>query len=72
MPFPEFHPAASAVTWLIAALTIGCVLGRPRHLPEAVFATAGAVLLVVCGLLPWQDAWRAVGKGLDVYLFLTG
>jgi arsenical pump membrane protein len=28
--------------------------------------------MVVCGLLPWLDAWRAIGKGLDVYLFLTG
>ena len=36
------------------------------------FASAGAVGLVVCGLLPWHDAWRAVGQGLDVYLFLTG
>ena len=59
-------------TWLIAALTIACVLGRPRNLPEAVFAATGAVLLVVCGLLPWHEAWLAVGKGLDVYLFLTG
>jgi arsenical pump membrane protein len=62
----------TAVVWLIAALTIGCVLGRPRNLPEALLASLGAVLLVVCGLLPWRDAWHAVGKGLDVYLFLTG
>ena len=58
--------------WLIAALTIGCVLGRPGNLPEAVYAAIGAVLLVICGLLPWLSAWRAVGKGLDVYLFLSG
>src|ERR1700677_3753006 len=58
--------------WLIAAVTIGCVLGRPGNLPEAVYATMGAVLLVVCGLLPWLSAWKAVGKGLDVYLFLSG
>ena len=62
----------AAAVWLIAALTIGCVLGRPRHLPEAVFAAGGALLLVVCRLLPWRDAWNAVGEGLDVYLFLTG
>ena len=62
----------AAATWLVAAATIGCVLARPRNLPEAVFASAGAVLLVICGLLPWHDAWLAVGKGLDVYLFLTG
>jgi arsenical pump membrane protein len=51
-------------TWFIAVLTIGCVLGRPGNLPEA--WSAGA------GLLPWQEAWLAVGKGLDVYLFLAG
>ena len=65
-------PVPVAATWIVAALTIGGVLGRPRNWPEAVFASAGAVLLVVCGLLPWLDAWHAVGKGLDVYLFLTG
>ena len=60
------------ITWLIAALTIGGVLARPRDLPEAVFASAGAILLIISGLLPWREAWHAVGKGLDVYLFLTG
>ena len=58
--------------WLVAALTIGCVLGRPGNLPEAWFASAGAAVLVLAGLLPWHDAWLAVGKGLDVYLFLAG
>ena len=65
-------PLPVAATWLIATLTIACVLGRPRNWPEAVWAAAGAILLVVCGLLPWREAWHAVGKGLDVYLFLTG
>ena len=45
---------------------------RPWKLPEAVWAVTGAVLLVVLGLLPWSDALRAVGKGMDVYLFLSG
>ncbi len=65
-------PLPVAGTWLIAALTIACVIGRARNLPEAIWAAAGAILLVICGLLPWHDAWQAVGKGLDVYLFLTG
>jgi arsenical pump membrane protein len=33
---------------------------------------AGAVLLVVLGLLPVRAAMRAVAEGWDVYLFLTG
>ena len=32
----------------------------------------GAVLLLVFGLLPWAEGLEAIGKGLDVYLFLTG
>ncbi len=48
------------------------MLARPRNLPEAFWASLGAVLLVVGGLLPWRDAAHAIGKGLDVYLFLAG
>ncbi|MEE7548779.1 arsenic transporter, partial [Xanthomonas sp. Kuri4-1] len=42
------------------------------RLPEAVWAVAGAALLVVFGLLPLQSAAAAVLKGGDVYLFLIG
>ena len=59
-------------TWGIAALATGGVILRPWKLPEAVWAVAGAVLLVAAGLLPLPDAWRGVAKGTDVYLFLTG
>lgn len=65
----DFH---APWVWGIALLTIACVLFRPGKLPEAVFAVAGAVVLVLSGLLPITGAWRAVGKGLDVYLFLSG
>ncbi len=65
-------PLPAAATWFIAALTIAGVLGRPWNSPEAIWAAAGAIVLIVCGLLPWRDAWYAVGKGLDVYLFLAG
>ncbi|MDR3403907.1 MAG: arsenic transporter [Chthoniobacter sp.] len=61
-----------AAIWLIVALTIGCVLGRPWGLAEAWWATGGAVLMVIGGLLPWPVAVFAVGKGMDVYLFLAG
>ena len=45
---------------------------RPWNLPEAIWAVTGAVMLIVFGLLPWSDALKAVAKGTDVYLFLSG
>lgn len=45
---------------------------RPFRWPEATWALAGAVILVATGLLPLARAWEAIGKGLDVYLFLAG
>jgi len=48
------------------------VIFRPRRLPEAIWAVAGAAALVLFGLLPWSDARKAVGQGTDVYLFLIG
>ncbi len=63
---------SSVLVWSIAAATIAGVLFRPKEWPEAVWACLGAFLLVVCGLLPVSQAARAVAKGADVYLFLTG
>jgi arsenical pump membrane protein len=59
-------------TWGITALATGGVILRPWRLPEAVWAVAGAAVLVLAGLLPIADAWRGVAKGTDVYLFLIG
>ena len=60
------------LSWGIAVgATVG-VITRPFKWPEAVWAVAGALLLVVLGLLPAQQALQAVGKGTDVYLFLFG
>jgi len=58
--------------WTIAAVATAGVIVRPLRLPEAVWAVAGAGLLVALGLLPAQAALGAVAKGNDVYLFLTG
>lgn len=60
------------VTWLICLLAIAGVIGRPFRWPEAVWAVAGAGGLVLAGLLPVGMAARAVARGADVYLFLTG
>ncbi|HTY54423.1 MAG TPA: SLC13 family permease, partial [Candidatus Binataceae bacterium] len=58
--------------WVIAAVSTLGVIVRPWRMPEATWAVSGAALLLVFGLLPWRDALRAIGKGTDVYLFLTG
>ncbi len=64
-------PAHVAI-WVIAALATAGVIIRPFKLPEAVWAVGGAILLLVAGLLPFGDGIKAIGKGTDVYLFLTG
>jgi len=64
--------APNVATLVIAALAIAGVIVRPMRWPEAIWAVAGALAVVVFGLLPWHDALGAVGEGLDVYLFLTG
>ncbi len=65
-------PPTSLAIWIITVITIAAVLVRPFKWPEALWAVAGAVLIVGLGLLPSTDALQAVGKGGDVYLFLTG
>ncbi|WP_144113419.1 arsenic transporter [Paraburkholderia sp. BCC1886] len=60
------------LAWGIAALATAGVITRPFKWPEAIWAVAGALLLVVLGLLPLPLAFEAIGKGTDVYLFLSG
>ena len=56
----------------IVAISILLMLVRPRNIPEVYWVGGGAVLLVILGLIPARAALRAVGKGSDVYFFLTG
>jgi arsenical pump membrane protein len=63
---------ANDTIWAIATLSTFGVIARPWKLPEAIWAVSGAVILVVFGMLPWSDALSAVGKGTDLYLFLSG
>jgi arsenical pump membrane protein len=63
---------SNALIWSIVALAIGGVLLRPRKWPEAIWACLGALLLVLFRLIFIRQAVAAIGKGLDVYLFLTG
>ncbi len=65
-------PARNLILWLISLTSIALVLIRPRRLPEALWAVLGAGLLVICRLVPPRDAFHAIAKGTDVYLFLAG
>ena len=58
--------------YLIAGLATAGVIIRPYKIQEAYWAVAGAVLLLLFGLISFQEAWTGIGKGLDVYLFLIG
>jgi arsenical pump membrane protein len=62
----------TVASWSIAGPATAGVIARPFRWPEATWAVAGAVALVVFGLLPWTDAVAGVRRGLDVYLFLIG
>lgn len=60
------------LAWAIAALVAVAIVVRPLRWPEAVWACAGALLVVALGLLPFAEAIAAIAKGSDVYLFLVG
>ena len=62
----------NVMTWIISALATAGVILRPLNWPEAIWAVAGAALLVVLHLLAPMDALAGVEKGTDVYLFLIG
>jgi len=61
---------ARELTWAIVGLSVGGVILRPWGVREVIPAVAGAVALVVLGLLPVGAALRGVGQGTDVYLSL--
>ena len=58
--------------YLIAALATAGVILRPFNLAEAVWAVAGAAVLLALGLISIPEALTGIGKGGDVYLFLFG
>lgn len=65
-------PVSTIATWTITGLSVAGVIVRPMRWPEWIWAVAGAIILVGLGLMPPQSALGAVGRGLDVYLFLIG
>ena len=60
------------IVWIISFFAIAGVIIRPFKVPEFVWAVAGAVLLVVTRQLSPAAGLAGIGKGTDVYLFLTG
>ncbi len=65
-------PHETLLAWAIIAPATAGVIIRPLRFPEAVWALAGALLLVLAGLLSPAEALVGARKGLDVYLFLIG
>jgi arsenical pump membrane protein len=62
----------NSAIWAIAAAAAVGVIARPWNWPEFVWAIAGAAMLLLFNLLPWQEAVAAIGRGADVYFFLIG
>jgi arsenical pump membrane protein len=62
----------SLLGWAIAAAAIVAVLVRPFRINEAWWAAAGGLLLLACGAIAPPAALAALGRGVDVYLFLIG
>jgi arsenical pump membrane protein len=56
----------------VAVVAVAGVIARPFDWPEYLWALAGALVLVIVGVLSPADAVAAAAKGDDVYLFLTG
>ncbi|WP_419698060.1 arsenic transporter [Mucilaginibacter sp. NFX135] len=63
---------AHYIIWIIIFFTIAGVIIRPFKVPEAIWATGGAVVLVILQLISPADAFLGIAKGSDVYLFLIG
>ncbi len=60
------------LAWGICLFAVVGMVTRPFRWPEAVWVSAGAMLIVVLGLIPASSAWSAILKGSNVYLFLIG
>lgn len=58
--------------WLIALVSIFLIIIRPFKIAEFYWALAGGCMLLLLRLITPAEAISGIGKGLDVYLFLTG
>jgi arsenical pump membrane protein len=62
----------SLAIWIISLVSIAGVILRPFRVKEAIWAVAGAGLLVVLQFISLTEAGSGINKGTDVYLFLFG
>ena len=62
----------ASLVWGLAALTLLLIILRPGGIPEAMWATAGALLLIATRALTVPVALGAVRAGFEVYAFLIG
>ena len=67
---PDTLRAAAAL--LIVALSLAGVLARPRGFSEAVFSAAGALVMIISGLVSADQAARLLAQSWNVLLFFTG
>lgn len=65
-------PPHTVSIWIVSLAAIACMLLRPWRLREAVWVSAGAVLLIVLRLITPEAALSYAAEGTNVYLFLTG
>ena len=63
---------STILIWIVSIVSIAGIIIRPFKFPEAVWAVAGALILLILRLILPSDAITGIGKGTDVYLFLTG
>ena len=66
---PSLH---ATLTCAICALATLGVIVRPWRTSEALWAAAGALILVLLGLITPERALAGAGKAVDVCLFLAG
>src|SRR5579883_2634464 len=69
---PVAAPMHDVLTIALFVLTIAGVIARPRGWSEAAFCVAGAVAMLLFGVVTAGAAWRAVADQWDVLLFLAG
>src|ERR1700688_5285360 len=65
-------PLAETLAVLLLVATLGCAIVRPRGLPEAVVAVPAAGLLLLLGVLPFDQAGTEAGCLAPLIGFLAG